>query len=76
MAPRVDQGKVIYRLWAKGKGLEESEKAFRSLDELFELCVSAENPDLVDRIVLEGNDQQGSRRTLVFTFQSSTGLED
>ena len=68
--PRVAEGKVIFRKWDEITGLNEGEVAFHSLDELFGLCLRAQDPHLVDRIVLYGVDDLGEGRTLTFSFQS------
>lgn len=75
MAARVEQGTIIMRVWEHGKGLDESGQSFGSLDELFGYCIQANDPAMVDRIVLTGTDDQGKARTLVFVFQSITAAE-
>lgn len=70
MVPRVSKGTIIFRRWGETTGLDEESNSFHSIDELFSLCLHAGDPQLVDRIILRGVDDQGEPRTLTFTFQS------
>lgn len=69
-APRVSDGRLILRRWDPKAGLSESPLTFQTLDELFGLCLQIHEPDLVERIVINGFDQHGQPRVLTFTFQS------
>jgi hypothetical protein len=64
------EGRIIYRSWSDITGLDEGEVTFSSLDEMFELCLRVQDPDLVDRIILRGVNERGEVRTLTFSFQS------
>ncbi len=70
MAARVTRGIVIFRQWDEEKGLSEVRQAFRSVDELFTLCLQTGTKLLVDRIVIEGMDERDTQRTLTLVFQS------
>ena len=70
MPQRVTGGRIIFRSWDNTTGLNEGERTFTSLDELFELCLRVQDPSLVDRIILRGVDDQGEVRSLTFSFQS------
>jgi hypothetical protein len=70
MPYRVTGGQVIYRQWRDDEGLFETSQFFTSLDDLFTLCLRVEDPKMVDRIIVFGEDEQGSLREVVFSFQS------
>jgi len=70
MPPHITEGKIIFRSWDNATGLSECESAFYSLDELFALCLRIHNPNLVDRVILRGLDDQGEARVLTLAFQS------
>ncbi len=72
MPPTVHSGKVIFRRWDRDSGLNEVEQSFATLNKLFELCLAADDPLLVDRVTLEGTDTDGARRTVTLSFQSLT----
>lgn len=72
MLPKMTQGQVIFRHWDSESGLDESVKAFESVDELFALCLRSRPPQLVDRVILEGTDDEGKHQTVTLVFQSVT----
>ena len=72
MTPTVHRGKVIFRQWDRLSGLKETEQGFSTLNGLFELCLAADDPLLVDRVTLEGLDADGAVRTVTLSFQSIT----
>lgn len=72
MPPQFKSGFVIYRHWDSIEGLNEVSRAFRSLDELFVLCLQADPSLLVDRIVIDGADLKGDPHTVTLVFQSAT----
>lgn len=76
MAAEVQQGTVIFRRWDRQTGLNETSQLFASLDDLFELCLQADDPLLVDRVIIEGQDANGTRRVLTLIFQSVTVSEE
>jgi hypothetical protein len=73
MRPTVREGTIVLRVW--DKGLTEFQQSFTTMDELFDLCLRAGDPTVVDRVILRGTDEQGEMRTLIFTFQSVSGVE-
>lgn len=72
MPLKVIEGKIVLRQWKHGTGLVETPRVFHTLDELYAQCLSAENPDLIDRIVITGEDENGQPRVMTFVFQSIT----
>ncbi len=72
MPAAVKHGRVIFRRWDKLSGLDETATSFSTLDELFALCLQANDPLLVDRVVIEGEDEQGLPRVVTLVFQSLT----
>jgi hypothetical protein len=72
MAAKVQQGTVIFRRWDRHAGLDETATTFVSLDDLFELCLQASDPMLVDRVTIEGKDTSGAPRVVTLVFQSVT----
>ncbi|MBN1564466.1 MAG: hypothetical protein JXA10_11545 [Anaerolineae bacterium] len=72
MAAKVEKGTVIFRRWDRHVGLDETSTAFSSLDDLFGLCLQANDPMLVDRVIIEGKDASGTPRTVTLVFQSVT----
>jgi hypothetical protein len=76
MPARVQHGKVIFRRWDKNTGLDETETEFSSLDDLFELCLQTNDPLLVDRVVIEGQDKDGAVRVVTLVFQSVTVTDE
>lgn len=71
MSAQTVSGKVVFREWATETGMAESEGTFTTLEELFEICFhrQADEP-LVDRVIIEGDDDDGHRHRLVLKFQS------
>lgn len=72
MVPKVQNGIVIFRRWDRHSGLDETSTPFSTLDDLFALCLQANDPLLVDRVTIEGNDANGARRVVTLVFQSVT----
>jgi len=72
MKPKVLEGKIVLRHWDRTSGLKETPQGFNSLDELYAHCLAATDPLLVDRIVIQGEDENGEQRLLTFVFQSIT----
>ncbi len=69
----VERSVVVTRELRGGSRIVEVERAFSSVEDLFSFCVSLENPNLVDRVSISGEDEQGRARLLTFSFQSITG---
>jgi len=72
MPATVRNGMVIFRRWDKHSGLDETSTPFSTLDQLFELCLQASDPLLVDRVIIEGDDADGMSRVVTLVFQSLT----
>ncbi len=72
MVAKVQNGIVIFRRWDRHAGLDETSTPFASLDDLFELCLQANDPLLVDRVTIEGRDAAGALRMVTLVFQSVT----
>jgi hypothetical protein len=72
MAAKVQRGTVIFRRWDRHVGLDETSTSFSTLNELFALCLQANDPLLVDRVTIEGEDESGMARVLTLVFQSVT----
>lgn len=68
----VSAGTIILRRWDRAQGLREDELAFQSLDQLYAQCLEADNPQVIDRIVIRGQDASGQTRVVTFVFQSIT----
>ena len=71
MPAKVTEGTIVLRHWDR-VGLTETPKVFTSLDELYAYCLSTTDPQVVDRIIIEGRDDLGQPRVLTFVFQSIT----
>jgi len=65
------QGEILIRE-RTADGLRESRSAFATLDELYALCLSIHEPQLIEGLILRGEDQDGQPRTLAFAFRSLT----
>jgi hypothetical protein len=71
------QGTIVYHKWSEPQGYSETERPFSTLDELFHLCMQASEGEgpRIDRIVLNGSNERGDERTIVFSFQSVTASD-
>jgi hypothetical protein len=76
MPAKVQNGRVIFRRWDRHSGLDETSTPFSTLDDLFELCLQANDPLLVDRVTIEGMDSTGNPRVVTLVFQSVTVSDD
>lgn len=72
MTAKVDKGVVIFRRWDRHSGLDETSASFSTLDDLFTLCLQANDPLLVDRVTIQGQDEDGVQRVVTLVFQSVT----
>ena len=72
MSTHINRSRVIFRHWDHETGLDEVERAFTTLEDLFTLCLHATDTLLVDRVVIEGQDAEGTRRVVTLIFQSVT----
>jgi hypothetical protein len=71
MPAKVIEGTIVLRQWNRA-GLTETPRTFHSLDELYAYCLGTTDPEVVDRIVIQGHDEHGHPRVLTFVFQSIT----
>jgi hypothetical protein len=69
---KAKQGLVVFRHWSEGQGLNETARQFSSLDELFALCLQKDDRLLVDRVIIDGVDDEAALRTVTLVFQSVT----
>ncbi|HLY25100.1 MAG TPA: hypothetical protein VKQ72_02095 [Aggregatilineales bacterium] len=67
---QVKKGTVIYRHWDQQEGLNEIARSFKTLDDLFGLCLQSDERLLVERVIVEGLNEQGDHRTVTLVFQS------
>jgi predicted HAD superfamily phosphohydrolase len=72
MKAKVSAGTVIFHNWDPVQGLVEQEIVFDSIDELFARCLEIRAGKTVDRVVLDGVDQEGMPRRLTLAFQSAS----
>ncbi len=72
MSPKVTDARVVVRRTDRQSVVKETTKSFRLLEELFSQCLKTGDPDLVDRIVIRGTDEDGDVRTLTLIFHSIT----
>ena len=72
---RIECGQIIFRKWRENEGLSETTEDFKTLEELFHLCIEARDPLLVDRVTIQGYDTDGNPRKLALVFQSITVSE-
>jgi hypothetical protein len=68
----IEQGQIIFRQWNERDGLNETTEVFNTLEDLFRLCIEANDPLLVDRVHVTGSDADGNLRKLTLVFQSIT----
>jgi hypothetical protein len=68
----IKRGTVIFRHWNEQDGLNEIARTFKTLEELFNLCLQSDSQLLVERVIIDGEDDAGSQRALTLVFQSVT----
>ena len=71
----VESGEVVFRQWSSKSGLTEVKQPFNTLEELYQFCITAHDPLLVDRVYINGTDENGQPRRLTLVFQSVTVSE-
>ncbi len=72
MNARVHTSSIVFHQWDAEQGLIEKIVAFDSVDKLFARCLEIRAGETIDRVVLEGIDQDGRPRRLTLSFQSVT----
>ncbi len=75
MPAHTERGMVIFRHWDAQDGLNEITRQFNTLNELFAFCLQKDPTLLVDRIIIEGLDDNNDARTVTLVFQSVTMAE-
>ena len=75
MTAKVKASSIIFHHWDPVQGLVEREIAFDSIDALFDRCLDIRPEETVDRVVLDGVDQDGAPRRLTLAFQAATVSE-
>jgi hypothetical protein len=68
----VSEVTLVLRRWDKESGLTEHEQVYPTLDALYSACLNAQDTDLIDRIIIRGQDDKGAERVVTFVFQSVT----
>lgn len=72
MNETVSEVTLVLRRWDKESGLTEHEQVYPTLDALYSACLNAQDTDLIDRIIIRGQDDKGAERVVTFVFQSVT----
>jgi hypothetical protein len=72
MNETVSEVTLVVRRWDKEAGLTEHTQVYPTLDALYSACLNAKDTDLIDRIIIRGQDEGGAERVVTFVFQSVT----
>ena len=72
MSATVNELTLVFHRWNKESGITEHAQVFPSLEALYDACLSAESTDLIDRVIISGQDGEGHERVITFVFQSVT----
>jgi hypothetical protein len=72
MTAKVTQGTVVFRHWDESEGLSEIVRNFTNLTDLYAQCLQKNAALLVDRIIIEGVDENDAPHTVTLVFQSVT----
>ncbi len=75
MNAQVTALKVVFRKWERGSGLAETEHTVDSLQELYDICLKTHDPDVIDRVIIEGTATDGSPHRVTLAFQSASAPE-
>lgn len=68
---KITKGQLVLRRWDRD-GLAESVVHFRTLEDLFAFCLTVREPYVIERIHIDGTDDQQTAQSITFTFQSIT----
>lgn len=68
----VNEVTLVLRRWDKETGLTERTQVYPTLDALYSACLNVADTDLIDRIIIRGQDAVGKERVVTFVFQSVT----
>ncbi len=69
---KAQHGAVIFRRWDQSGDLSEEAIPFQNIDELFALCLQNRASELIDRVLIDGLDEQGKPQTITLLFQSAS----
>ena len=72
MNEHVNEIYLVVRRWDKKAGLNEHAQPYTTIDSFFAACLKVENPELIERLIINGVDSSGKERTMTFVFQSVT----
>ncbi|MBI5081273.1 MAG: hypothetical protein HZB17_08240 [Chloroflexi bacterium] len=72
MNEHVTEINLVVRKWDKKAGLDEHAHTYNTIDDFFAACLKVENPELIERLIINGMDSAGKERTMTFVFQSVT----
>ena len=72
MEETIHEVTLVMRRWDKESGLTEHPRVYPSLEALYRACLNVGDADLVDRLIIRGNDEVGKERVVTFVFQSVT----
>ncbi len=72
MDETVSEVTLVLRRWDKETGLTERTQVYPTLEALYSACLNAGDTDLIDRIIIRGQDTGGKERVVTFVFQSVT----
>jgi len=61
---------LIIRRWDNRSGLTETTQHYPTLEALYDACLTMDDADMIDRVVIRGMDEAGVERTLTLSFQS------
>jgi hypothetical protein len=70
MKHTVQECALILRQLSPERGVAETNLPIKSLEELYDFCLTMKEPRLLERIIIAGEDARGRKRLLTFTFQS------
>lgn len=63
-------GRVVFFAWTDDRGLVETTREYKSLDELFAHCLDSGGHGYVEEVLITGTDEKGVAREVALTFRS------
>jgi hypothetical protein len=70
MEAKMQNCNLVLRRLTLEDGIVETNLPIKTLEELFDYCVTKTDPHLIERVLLTGQDGDGRPRLLTFVFQS------
>ncbi|PYS89361.1 MAG: hypothetical protein DMF64_17905 [Acidobacteria bacterium] len=70
MKAKMQTCNLVLRRLTTDDGIVETNLPIKTLEELYNYCVTKTEPHLIERILLTGQDAGGRARLLTFVFQS------